>query len=354
MVPAAGWASSPTDGTSVASANTSMCRGETSAVVTTSVSPAPTSISRTSSRTSSGDGRNGGIAVCGVSDGTSSYPRTRATSSARSASIATSRRHVGTSAASADPAPAATVSSSGPRATITASSAAAGSVSIPTLASRARCSSADRSVPSRRLMRGGPERHARGPGLGRCGVHAPLRDGAARPLANELCRAIGANAGHAVLLALLEPAASLRSQREPLCGPPDADRIEHGRLDDHVRRRVRHLGRRPAHDAGEADWACAIGDQEHVRCQFALDVVEGLEAVPRSRAPHDDRGTAVGPGVDGGGVERVDGLAELEHHVVRGVDDVRDRSLARGEEAHLDVVRRRRDGHAAHPAADEA
>ena len=52
-------------------------------------------------------------------------------------------------------------------------------------------------------------------------------------------------------------------------------------------------------------------------------------------------------------VERVDRLAQLQHHVVRGVNHVRDRALAGGEEAHLDVVRRRADGHAAHPPAHE-
>ena len=42
--------------------------------------------------------------------------------------------------------------------------------------------------------------------------------------------------------------------------------------------------------------------------------------------------------VDGRGVERVDRLAELEHHVVADVDDVADRPLAGRDEAHLDVV----------------
>ena len=67
-----GCGSSPTDGTSGASANVSTWRGETRAWVTTSVRPAPASVSRTSSRASSGDGRKAGIAVSGVTEGTSS------------------------------------------------------------------------------------------------------------------------------------------------------------------------------------------------------------------------------------------------------------------------------------------
>ena len=47
-------------GPRAASTNVSTWRGDTSAVVTTSVRPAPASVSRTSSRTSSGDGRNCG------------------------------------------------------------------------------------------------------------------------------------------------------------------------------------------------------------------------------------------------------------------------------------------------------
>ena len=52
---------------------------------------------------------------------------------------------------------------------------------------------------------------------------------------------------------------------------------------------------------------------------------------PGARAADDDPAV-----VDRRRVERVDRLAELEHHVVGGVDDVADRSLAGGQQAHLD------------------
>ena len=103
-----------------------------------------------------------------------------------------------------------------------------------------------------------------------------------------------------------------------------------------------------------ADRARRVGDQQHVGGELALDVVERLEPLPgASRGARRSWRRPSAPGVDRRRVERVDRLAELEHHVVRGVDDVRDRALAGGEEAHLDAVRRRADGHAAHPAADE-
>ena len=66
---------------------------------------------------------------------------------------------------------------------------------------------------------------------------------------------------------------------------------------------------------------------------------------PGGRAADDDPAV-----VDRRGVERVDRLAELEHHVVRGVDDVADRAQAGGQQAHLDPVRRRADRHAARPS----
>ena len=147
--------------------------------------------------------------------------------------------------------------------------------------------------------------------------------------------------------------ARLGAEGEPLGRAPDAHRVEHGALDDDVAGRVRDLAVGAAHDAGDADRALRIGDEQRVVGQGAGHVVQRLELLPGGGAADDDRRAAVGAGVDRGGVERVDRLAQLEHHVVRGVDDVADRALARREEAHLDAVRRRPDRHAAHPAADE-
>ena len=58
--------------------------------------------------------------------------------------------------------------------------------------------------------------------------------------------------------------------------------------------------------------------------QVADDVVERLEAFARGGAADDDP-----PVVHGGRIERVDRLAQLDHHVVAGVDDVADRAHGR-------------------------
>ena len=82
--------------------------------------------------------------------------------------------------------------------------------------------------------------------------------------------------------------------------------------------------------------------------ELAVDVVERLEPLALAGQADDEPAVA-----DRGRIERVDRLAELEHHVVADVDDVADRALAGGDEPHLDDVGRRPDGHAADPAADE-
>ena len=75
-----------------------------------------------------------------------------------------------------------------------------------------------------------------------------------------------------------------------------------------------------------------IGDDQRVRIELAGHVVERLEALAGRRPADDDPAV-----VDRGRVERVDRLAELDHDVVRGVDDVADRSVAGGQQAHLDA-----------------
>ena len=120
-------------------------------------------------------------------------------------------------------------------------------------------------------------------------------------------------------------------------------------FDDDVGRAVADLGRGAAHDAGDADRPGRVGDDQRLGVELALDVVERLEPLPGPGAPDEDPAV-----VDRGRIERVDRLAELDHHVVRGVDDVADRALAGGEQAHLDAIRRRPDVDVAHPATDEA
>ena len=199
-----------------------------------------------------------------------------------------------------------------------------------------------------------PERDAPGPGLVRCGVDPSGRGRPARPADDQLRDAVGAEAGEARLLALLEAEARLGAEREVEGRAADAHRVEDGQFDDDVGRRLRDLRGRPAHDAGDGERTAGIGDEERLRRELPLDVVERLEGLARRREPHPERGAPARVAADGCRVEGMGRLAELEHHVVRRVDHVADRAHAGRQEPHLDVVGRRPDAHAGDPAADEA
>ena len=79
-----------------------------------------------------------------------------------------------------------------------------------------------------------------------------------------------------------------------------------------------------AHDAGDRRRAVGVGDQAVVGVQDAGLAVERHDLLAVARAAHDE--PAAGDAV---GVEGVQRLAEQEHRVVRDVDDVVDRALAR-------------------------
>jgi hypothetical protein len=196
---------------------------------------------------------------------------------------------------------------------------------------------------------GRTERDVRRSRLDRVGVDRTGRHLPARPLGDEACRPVRTEPCETRLLALLEAEAGFGTERVAEGGAADADRVEDGRLDDHVRRPLPDFRGRPAHHAGDPDRTGRVGDHEGLRIELTDDVVECLEALARGRPPDDDPAVA-----DRGGIEGMDRLAELDHDVVGGIDHVADRALTCGQEAHLDMVRRRPDPDAAHPAADEA
>ena len=84
------------------------------------------------------------------------------------------------------------------------------------------------------------------------------------------------------------------------------------------------LGGLPAHHPGEADRPGVVGDEQVVRVEGPVDVVEGAQPLAGPGPAHDDR---AGQPVGVVGVQR---LAELEHHVVGDVDGQRDRAHAAG------------------------
>ncbi len=108
------------------------------------------------------------------------------------------------------------------------------------------------------------ERHAARLVVNRVRVNDADSDSTAGPLRQQLRRAIRADTCEARLLALLEAQAGLAAQRVAESGAADRDRIEHGRLHDHRGRRVRHLAVCAAHDAGDADRAARVGDDQRV------------------------------------------------------------------------------------------
>ena len=90
-------------------------------------------------------------------------------------------------------------------------------------------------------------------------------------------------------------------------------------------------------------WPGAVGDDEHVDRQLPLDAVQGADAFSFPRAP-DSQLAACEP-VE---IERVHGVAELDQHVVRDVDDVVDRTDFGRFEPRRHPRRRRADRHLRH------
>ena len=138
--------------------------------------------------------------------------------------------------------------------------------------------------------------------------------------------------------ALLPAVRSLGAQRMALGAPENPDRLEVRRLEEHVRRLLRHLGVEPAHDPGEGDCALGVRDHEVGRVELSRIAVEGRELLAVPRTANDD--APAGERVE---IEDVQWIAERVHDVVRHVDDVRDRPHARRHEPRLEPERRGRD-----------
>ena len=88
---------------------------------------------------------------------------------------------------------------------------------------------------------------------------------------------------------------------------------------------VAHFRTTAAHHAGDRLRLVAVGDDQHLRIERAIDAVERRDALACRRAPDPD--FAARELLE---VERVHRLAELEQHVVGDVDDVVDGAYAGG------------------------
>ena len=150
--------------------------------------------------------------------------------------------------------------------------------------------------------------------------------------------------------AATEASGGLARQVEALDGAGDRRRIPPRHLQQHLGRGIGDLGRGATHDSCKRDDRVArVGDDPVVGHERAFDVVEGHQGFAVAGAA--DIEPTVG---DGGEVERVVGLAEFEHHIVRDVDDRVDRTHTELDQPLLHPRRRLPDTDVAEHRGDEA
>ncbi len=128
--------------------------------------------------------------------------------------------------------------------------------------------------------------------------------------------------------ALLPAIGSSRAEPEALGGAENPERLEVRCLEEHVRRRVRDLAVLAAHDRRERDRALAVRDEQVVRLEPAQRAVERAHLLTRACVPHCDAAVR-----ELCAVERMKRAPPHVHHVVRHVDDVRDRAHLGEEQA---------------------
>ena len=215
-------------------------------------------------------------------------------------------------------------------------------------------------LPARPVIADRPERadHLVGP-LRAIGDHRPGRQlrvgirvgGQGRPgqLEHERGRQVRGRLGEVRIDALLPAVRALGAKTEPLAGREEAVRLEVRRLEQHRLGRFADLRLLSAHDPRERHRAIGVGDHQVGRHELAVDAVEGAEPLSGVGTPYDDA-----PAAERRVVERVQRVAEREHHVVRDVDDIRDRAHAGREQARLQPHRRRGDADVLEEASDVA
>lgn len=170
------------------------------------------------------------------------------------------------------------------------------------------------------------------------------RDASARELREQQGRAIRRARLTVGVDAALEAVARLAVQPEPARGLAHAPRVEVRALEQHVRGALVNLALGAAHHAGERDRARVVSDREIARFERAVLAVERAQLLARLGRAHAHRAAHA---IE---IERVQRLAELEHHEVRHVDDVVDAAHPCGFELVDDPLGRRRHAHAAHDA----
>ena len=198
----------------------------------------------------------------------------------------------------------------------------------------------ERDVDAReRLHAIGAEANAALRGLRSDDMHVTARrDGAGCELEGELDRTAQHLLDIARVDAALEAMARFGVHAVATCRPAHRARIEPRALVEHALRVVLDLAVGAAHDAGERDGTVAVADEEIVGDELAVDAVERLHRLAFLGEPHVDLGAA-----HAREIERMHRVAVLEHHEIRHIDDVRDRTDAERLKAVLHPQRRRCD-----------
>ena len=120
--------------------------------------------------------------------------------------------------------------------------------------------------------------------------------------------------------AALEARGGFGLEIQPLAGAPDRRGLEICALEHDALRAGRHLRPGAAHDAGDRLRPIAIGDDEHLGVERALDAVERGDGFAGAPAPH--------PDLRSGEVRQIESMrrmADLHEHVVGQIDDRVDR-----------------------------
>ena len=167
-------------------------------------------------------------------------------------------------------------------------------------------------------------------------VDDAARDPRAGDLRNQPRGAVDRVAREVVTDPLLVAHARLGAEAEAAGRVADRRPVEDRRFEDDPRRPLPHLGRGAAHDPGKADRPLAIGDDEHLLVELALDVIDRHQSFPRARPADDDLASGNRVGVIG-----MHRLPELVHHVVRDVHHRADRPHPGRDQPALHPVRRR-------------
>ena len=136
----------------------------------------------------------------------------------------------------------------------------------------------------------------------------------------------------------LESIGRIGIDAQPACSAADGRGIEPRALQQHIARLAGDFAFEAADDSSERDGAFRIGDDHGLRIDLSCLAIERLDCLARFSGANDD--CCVREFVE---IERVQRMAEREHHVVRRVDNVVDRPQPDRFEPASDVNRRSRD-----------